>query len=206
MPSSTFNSEIVEPGTLPPPRGSMSATAGVIALLAGLVVIFLGLEVSSPLILARLSHTEQRITVEMRAAQRLRPLSADGRPTVLFVGNSLLLEGVQMDKLQEQTPQYEVSRLAVEQTHYLDWHFGLRRMLEEGTRPSVIVVSLATDQLASRFTLGEAFARRQMSTSDFPQVVRETHLDRTTATTYLFAHWSRWQADKGFIRQCVMIL
>lgn len=210
MPSSTSNPEIVEPGSQSASRalsrGSMSAKGGIIALLAGIVLIFLGLEVSSPLILARLSHTEQRIAVEMQAAKYLRPFSPDGRPTVLLAGNSLLLEGVQMDKLQEQTPQYAVSRLAVEQTHYLDWYFGLRRLLEEGSKPSVIVLSLATDQLASRFTLGEAFARRQMSTSDFPQVVRETHLDRTTATTYLFAHWSRWQADKGFIRQCVMIL
>lgn len=210
MPSSTFNSEVVEPGSQPASRGSssgsMTAKGGIIALLAGLVVILLGLEVSSPLILARLSHTEQRIAVEMKATKDLRPLSADGRPTVLFVGNSLLLEGVQMDKLQEETPQYAVSRLDVEQTHYLDWYFGLRRLLQEGTRPSVIVVALATDQLASHFTLGEAFARRQMSTSDFPLVVREANLDRTTATTYLFAHWSRWQADKGFIRQCVMIL
>jgi hypothetical protein len=170
------------------------------------VVIFLFLEVSSPLILSRLSHTEQRITVEMKAAKQLQPLSANGRPTVLFVGNSLLLEGVQMDKLQEQTPQYEVSRLAVEQTHYLDWYFGLRRLLEEGARPRVIVLSLATDQLASRFTLDEAFAHRQMSARDFPRVVREVGLDRTTATSYFFAHWSNWQADKGFIRQCVMIL
>ena len=184
----------------------MTARGGIVALLAGLVIIFLLLEVSSPMILARLSHTEQRIAVEMKAAKQLRPLSADGRPTVLFVGNSLLLEGVQMDKLQEQTPQYAVSRLDVEQTHYLDWYFGLRRLLQEGTRPSVIVVSLATDQLASRFTLEEAFAHRQMSTRDFPRVVREANLDRTAATTYFFAHWSNWQADKGFIRQCVMIL
>ncbi len=207
MPSSTFSSEVVEPQTRPAARGSMSARAGIISLLAGLVVIFLGLELSSPLILAHLSHTEQRIGVEMQAARHLRPLTTDGRPTVLFVGNSLLLEGVQMDSLHaELAPQYEVSRLAVEQTHYLDWYFGLHRLLEEGSRPSVIVLSLATDQLASRFTLGEAFAHRQMSTRDFRQVVRETNLDRTTASTYLFAHWSTWQADKGFIRQCVMIL
>src|SRR5258708_33551603 len=210
MPSSTFSSEIADPGSPQTVRGSsragMSARAGIITLLAGLVVIFPGLEVSSPMILARLSHTEQRIAVEMKAAKQLQPLSADGRPTVLFVGNSLLLEGVQMDKLQEQTSQYEVSRFDVEQTHYLDWYFGLRRLLQEGSKPSVIVVTLATDQLASRFTLDEAFAHRQMSTRDFPRVVREVDLGRTTATTYFFAHWSNWQADKGFIRQCVMIL
>jgi hypothetical protein len=206
VPLSTSNSElagIAEPAT----RGAMSASKGIVALLGGLVLLFVGLEVSSPFILARLSHTEQRIAVELQAAQKLRPTTTDGRPTVLFVGNSLLLEGVQMDALQsELAPQYEVSRFAVEQTHYLDWYFGLRRLLREGSRPGVIVLSLATDQLASHWTMGEAFAHRQMSARDLPLVVRETKLDRTTASSYVFAHWSKWQADKGFIRQCVMIL
>ena len=185
----------------------MSAGKGIVALLGGIVLVFLGLEVSSPFILARLSRTEQRIAVELHAAQKLRPTTTDGRPTVLFVGNSLLLEGVQMEALQsELAPQYEVSRFAVEQTHYLDWYFGLRRLLQEGARPGVIVLSLATDQLASHWTMGEAFAHRQMSARDFPLVVQETKLDRTTASSYVFAHWSKWQADKGFIRQCVMIL
>jgi hypothetical protein len=177
------------------------------ALLLGLVAILLGLEISSPMILARLSRTERRINSEMRAASALRPVTADGRPTVLLAGNSLLIEGVQMDSLRaELGSQYEVSRLTVEQTHYWDWYFGLRRLLESGSRPGVIVLTLATDQLASRFTLGEAFAHRQMSTRDFPLAIRKTELDRTTASTYFFAHWSKWQADKGFIRQCVMIL
>ena len=207
MPLSISSSEIGEQTASVVTRSQMSATAGIYALLAGLVVLFVGLEFSSPLILARLSHTEQRIAVELKAAQKLQPTTADGRPTVLFVGNSLLLEGVQMDALHsELAPQYDVSRFAVEQTHYLDWYFGLRKLLQEGARPSVVVLSLATDQLASRFTMGEAFARRQMSTRDFPLVVRETNLDRTTASTYAFAHWSKWQASKGFIRQCVMIL
>ena len=73
MPSSTFSSEVVEPQTRPAARGSMSARAGIISLLAGLVVIFLGLELSSPLILERLSHTAQRIGVEMQATRHLRP-------------------------------------------------------------------------------------------------------------------------------------
>jgi hypothetical protein len=159
------------------------------------------------MILGRLSHTEQRVNAEMQAARHLDPVTADGRQTVLVVGNSLLLEGVQMDSLQsELARQYQVSRLAIEQTHYLDWYFGIRRLLQEGAHPGVIVLSLATDQLASPFTLGESFAYRQMSIRDFPQVVHEANLDRTTASTYLFAHGSNWQADKGFIRQCVMIL
>ena len=82
----------------------------------------------------------------------------------------------------------------------------MRRLLEEGARPSVAVLTLDPSQLASGFTLGESFARRQMSIRDFRRAVREADLDRTTASTYFFAHFSNWLGDKGYIRQCVMIL
>src|SRR5258708_5741090 len=207
MPSSISNSEIAATESRPTERRSMSAKAGFVALLAGLAGMFLALEVSSRRIAARLSRTERRISAEMRAASTLRPLAVDGRPTVLLAGTSLLIEGVQMDKLRaDLASQYDVSRLTVEQTHYLDWYFGLRRLLESGSRPNLIVLTLATDQLASRLTMGEAFAHRQMSARDFPLAVREAKLDRTTASTYFFAHWSNWQGDKGFIRQCLTIL
>ena len=206
MPSSTSSSDAG--GLHPAPANpSTSARTGILMLLTGLAVILLGLELSSPLVLTRLSRIERREENETLAARTLRPFTPDGRPTLLLTGNSLLLEGVQLDALHDSlAPQYEVSRLAIEQTHYLDWYFGLRRLLQEGSRPSVIVLCLATEQIASRFTLGESFARRQMSARDFPIVLRESNLDKTTASTYLFAHWSNWLADKGFIRQDVLIL
>jgi hypothetical protein len=170
-------------------------------------VILIGLELASPTILKHFSRIERRVEDEAQAASALRSATSDGRPTVLLTGNSLLLEGVQLDSLRDNlAPQYAVSRLAIEQTHYLDWYFGLRRLLQEGAHPCAIVLGLATDQLASRWTLGESFAHRQMSARDFALVVREVKLDKTTATSYLFAHWSNWLADKGFIRQDLMIL
>ena len=184
-----------------------SARTGLIALVVGLAAMLLALELGSPLILQHLSRTERRVEGELQAAKRLPQITSDGRPTVLLAGNSLLLEGVQLDHLHDTlASEYEVSRLGIEQTHYLDWYFGLRRLLQEGSRPSLIVLALATDQLASRFTLGEEFAHRQMSAQDFPLAIRESKLDRTTASTYLFAHWSNWLADKGVIRQRVLIL
>ena len=205
---STSNSEAVD---LTQPElesvRDLSPRTGILVLLAGLALIMIGFEVISPVVLQRLSRTERRVETELRAAKQLQPLTPDGRPTVLLTGNSLLLEGVNLDSLHDSLAgQYEVSRLGIEQTHYLDWYFGLRRLLEEGSRPSVIVLTLATDQLASRFTLGEQFAHRQMSLHDWPLAIQESHLDRTTASTYFFAHWSNWLADKGVIRQRVMIL
>lgn len=208
MHSSTSSSEEIGlDRPLPDADRTPNSRTGIIVLLLGVAVMMLGFELGSPLILEHLSRTERRVESELQAAKSLHPVTADGRPTVLLAGNSLLLEGVQLDRLHDNlAPQYEVSRLGIEQTHYLDWYFGLRRLLEEGSRPSLIVLSLATDQLASRFTLGESFARREMSARDFPLAIRESKLDRTTASTYLFAHWSNWLADKGVIRQRVLIL
>jgi hypothetical protein len=205
---STSNSdEIGLDRSLPESDYAMSSRTGFIALIVGLAAILLGFELGSPLILEHLSRTERRVESELQAAKNLHPVTGDRRPTVLLAGNSLLLEGVQLDHLHDSlASEYEVSRLGIEQTHYLDWYFGLRRLLQEGSRPSLIVLALATDQLASRFTLGEQFAHRQMSVQDFPLAIQESKLDRTTASTYLFAHWSNWLADKGVIRQRVLIL
>ncbi|MGD0164572.1 MAG: hypothetical protein ABSB39_19045, partial [Candidatus Sulfotelmatobacter sp.] len=64
----------------------MSARTGITALLIGLAVILLGLELGSPVILTRLSRIERREESESQAARTLRPFTPDGRPTVLFVG------------------------------------------------------------------------------------------------------------------------
>jgi hypothetical protein len=188
-------------------KGGWNARTGFIVLVVGLALILLAFELGSPIVLDHLSRTEHRVEVELKAARALRPTTPDGRPTVLLAGNSLLLEGVQLDKLHDElASKYEVSRLGIEQTHFLDWYFGLRRLLQEGARPSAIVLALGTDQLASKFTLGEEFAHRQMSARDLPLAIQETNLDRTTASTYFFAHWSNWLADKGVIRQRVLII
>ena len=180
---------------------------GIFLLLAGVVGIFLLLEVVSPWVLRHLSRTEQRINRELSAARHIPVKSPDGRPTLLLVGNSLLLEGVQMDGLQQGlASEYAVSRYAIERTAYYDWYFGLSRLLEEGSRPSMIVMILAPDQVSSNLTLGESFAYREVSTQDFPKMVQEAHLDKNVTSSYLLAHWSRWQANKEFIRQCIMIL
>jgi hypothetical protein len=206
MHSSISSSEPVQAPALQE-KGSWSTRTGFIVLVVGLALILLAFEFGSPIVLDHLSRTEHRVEVELKAARALRPTTPDGRPTVLLAGNSLLLEGVQLDKLHDElAPRYEVSRLGIEQTHFLDWYFGLRRLLQEGSRPGAIVLALGTDQLASKFTLGEEFAHRQMSARDLPLAIQETNLDRTTASTYFFAHWSNWLADKGVIRQRVLIV
>jgi hypothetical protein len=128
MPLSTSSSDGVD--GMPSARRPMSARTGLSALLTGLVIILLGLELGSPLILTRFSRIERREESENQVARTLHPLTPDGRPTVLLVGNSLLIEGVQIDSLRDSlAAQCAVSRFGIEQAQYLDWYFGLRRLL-----------------------------------------------------------------------------
>src|SRR4051794_36173221 len=107
----TFSSEALS--EIPPRSAdrSFSARTGIVALGMGLVLVLLGLEVSSPTILKHFSRIQRRIESETVAAGALRPFTSDGRPTVLLVGNSLLMEGVQLEALQNDlASQYAVTR------------------------------------------------------------------------------------------------
>ena len=76
--------------------------------------------------------------------------TAGGRRKVLFVGNSLLLEGVDMGLLNAGLEsRYEVHRYAVEQTSYLDWLYALKRLFRHGMRVDRIVLCLNAPQLIS---------------------------------------------------------
>ena len=108
-------------------------------------------------------------------------------------GNSLLLEGLDLPRAQQAlASRYSVSRFVVEQTQYLDWYYGIRRLLAEGARPSILVMTLPTGHLISDGTRGEYFAHYQMQAGDIVEVARAANLDMTTASNFWFANWSEW--------------
>lgn len=159
--------------------------AGIVYLLAGLAIFSIAVEVVATLAFAHVSRIQNRIITEYHAAQRVRSVGADGKPTMLLVGNSLLLEGLDLPKTQTAlAPRYNVSRFVIEQTQYLDWLFGTRRLLSEGARPAILVLTLPTGHLISSGTRGEYFARYQMQAGDIVEVVQSSRLDRTTASNF----------------------
>src|ERR1039457_2339844 len=125
MPLSTSSSERASGIPPAPDRHPMSSRTGIATLLTGLALILLGLELSSPLILNRLSRIERRVENETQAAHTLRPFTPAGRAASWFRfcffcfgdggSEGLLFWGKNL------SAKYAVSRLAIEQTHYLDW-------------------------------------------------------------------------------------
>jgi hypothetical protein len=193
MPSSTSASE------------KLNATRG-IALLLALLIFYCGaLEVVTRANFTRISRVQIRIENDKRAALALPPVTADGAKTVLLVGNSLLVHGVEPGKLRhEMAPAYFSVVLGIENTQYLDWYFGIRRLFAEGSRPAVLVLCLTTRQLTSHGINGEYFAHYMMQERDILQVKREAQLDTTMASNLFFANWSAWLGSRSMIRNWLL--
>ena len=193
MLSSTSNSE---------PR---DATRAIAVLLVGMLLYCATLEVVTRRGFSRVSRTQRRIYQDLNAAKSIAPAVSNASPTVLVVGNSLLLDGVDRASLKnELAPKYQLVLLPVENTQFEDWYFGLRRLFAEGSRPSIVVVCLSTRQMMSRATDGEYFAYYLMQGRDLLAVRRESQLDNTMASAYFFANRSDWLGSRAQIRNWLL--
>lgn len=158
------------------------------------------LESMARLLLPHLSRTQQRLAADHEAARSLPRKWSDGSDSVLIVGNSLLLDGIDRAALQQRMPGYHVALYPVEATTYLDWYFGLRRLFAEGSHPSLVILTVSVRHVLSDSTNGEAFARSMMNLSDLIDVTKAANLNMMSASNYFFAHLSEWLAVRAGIR------
>ncbi len=116
------------------------ALAGICALL------IIALEVSSGYLLKHHSVTYVRISRQYDEAVKVRPAGSGELPSVLMVGNSLLLHGVEMNRLQALTcASMRIYPIFLEATGYYDWLYGLQRLFRQGARPQVVVVGVGVN-------------------------------------------------------------
>jgi hypothetical protein len=182
-----------------------NATRAIVVLLAALLGYFCALEAVTRIAFPRINHVWRTIQADHLRAVSLRPDPRDKSVTMLIVGNSYLEVGVNRDSLQEEiAPNYSLAYLPMSGTSYLDWYFGLRRLFAEGSRPAIVGVCLSTRDLISDTTDGGSFANSLMLKRDILQVKRESHLDNTAASEYLFANFSSWMGHRGEIHNWLL--
>jgi hypothetical protein len=173
----------------------------ILVLLVALVAWFALLEVAMRVALPHLGDTQRRMEADAALAFQLRPMGAHAERSVLIVGNSLLEQGINRQQLQEtMSPAYFVAYYPIEGTTYLDWLYGLRRLLAQGSRPDTVVLCMSGRQLLSNATYGETFAYRLLQPRDLPQLMHDAHLDLMTASAYLFATKSAWLGSRSALR------
>jgi len=173
-------------------------------LIAGCLLVAVAAEGAARWALNRVSRIERRTADEYRLA---RTIGADdcGRSHLLFVGNSLLEEDVQFDRVREAlAAQWDARRFVVEQTYYYDWYFGLRRLFREGARPDLVIVMLSARQWIHDGMRGDYSARYLVSTPDLSAAAGELGLNATQATNMVAAHLSQFWGARAEMRNFVL--
>jgi len=154
--------------------------------------------------LDRASRIQHRMIQEYEQARTIGEDGAPGRH-VLIVGNSLLDEGVDFERLRRSLQAgYDARRFMVEQTVYYDWLYGLRRLYREGARPDTVVVMLGTGHWLSPGIRGDYSAQYLMSTADLPRVARDLGMHPTDASGFMLAGVSKFWGARVEMRNFVL--
>ena len=191
------------------PGGSQYRCAALsIGILAVAALGYLGaLEVAARVLYPAHSALAARIRSDWIAARQLGASLSHDQHSFLLVGDSLLQAGIDRKKLRAltQASTLSVAIMPVENTEYLDWYFGVQRLLAEGSRPEFVVLCLPPQYLTSDRTDGELFARTLMRPADILRVKKAAGLDWTTTSTYLMASASAWMGNSAGIRNWIRV-
>jgi hypothetical protein len=175
------------------------AVAGICAIL------MTALEISSAYLLKHHSPTYARISRQFDEAVKMRPAGSGEPSSVLMVGNSLLLHGVELDRLQALTSaRMRIYPIFLEATGYYDWLYGLRRLFREGARPQVVVVGVGVSYFLENGVRQDYAPMLFFDARDTLAVASDLHLDRTATSNLLLAHSSTFWDTRSAVRTQIL--
>src|SRR6266481_5804139 len=191
------------------PSSTSSSKSGALfyaKLLVGICALFMfAFEFFSDFLLKHHSETYARASRQYAEAVKMRP-AKPGEPTsVLMIGNSLLLEGVDVDRLKELTSsQMRVYPIFLEATGYYDWFYGLQRLFREGARPQVVVLGIGVDSLVTDSVRQDYVPLLLFDLQDSLSVGSDLKMDRTATSNLVLAHVSVFWDTRSVIRGQVL--
>jgi hypothetical protein len=186
--------------------GSKSSALNYAAVLAGIcAIIIMALEIFSTYLLKHHSATYARISRQYDEALKLRPAGPGEPPSVLMVGNSLLLHGVELDRLQALTStRMRIYPIFLEATGYYDWLYALRRLFRQGARPEVVVVGVGVNYFLENGVRQDYAPMMFFDTGDTLDVASNLRLDHTATSNLLLAHSSNFWDTRSVIRTQIL--
>jgi hypothetical protein len=167
--------------------------------------VIVALEISSAYLLKDCSATYKRISVQYDDAVKMRRAGPGEPPGVLMVGNSLLLHGVEMDRLQSLTSgSMRIHPIFLEATGYYDWLYGLQRLFREGAKPQVVVVGVGVNYFLENGIRPDYAPMLFFDARDTLSVASDLQLDRTATSNLLLAHSSIFWDTRSAIRMQIL--
>jgi hypothetical protein len=173
-----------------------------IGLLVGsCAVLVTAFETSSNYLLARHSETYARVSQQYAEAVKIRPAESGEPFPVLMVGNSLLLDGVDVKRLQQLTSaKVRVYPIFLEATGYYDWFYGLQRLFREGARPQVVVLGVGVDSFVTSSVRQDYVPLLLFDLQESLNVASDLKMDRTATSNLVLAHSSVFWDTRSVIR------
>jgi hypothetical protein len=185
----------------PKPAALVYATA-LIGICAILVITF---ELSADYLLKHHSATYTRISRQYEEALKARPSLPGEPPSVLMVGNSLLLHGVKLDRLKELTSsRMQIYPIFLEATGYNDWLYGLRRLFRQGAKPQVVVLGVGVNYFLRNGVRQDYVPMLFFDAEDTLAAASDLHLDRTATSNLLLEHSSVFWNTRSAIRTQIL--
>src|SRR5260370_26052631 len=103
-------------------------------------------EISADYLLKHDSETYARVSQQYAEVVKMRPSRIGEPASVLMVGNSLLMEGIDVERLQELTSsKMRIYPIFLEATCYYDSLYGLQSLFRQGARPQVVVLGVGVN-------------------------------------------------------------
>ena len=172
------------------------------AICASLTISF---ELLSDDLLKHHSETYARVSQQYADALRLRHAKPREPTSVLMVGNSLLLYGVDVDRLQKLTSsQLSIHPIFLEATGYYDWLYALRRLFRDGSRPQVVVLGVGVNAFLSNAVRQDYAPLMVFDLQDAYDVASELKFDRTATSNLLLDHSSAFWDTRSVFRMQVL--
>jgi hypothetical protein len=174
-------------------------TRGFFARMMIAIFVMLAVEAATRFVLVPASNVQRQNEAALHAALRLS--SNKQHPSVLIVGNSLLLHGINADSLRANTSHaLEVQPLGISLTVYFDWLYGLRHLWSGGSRPDVVAAMLPRVHLLNPDFRGPYSVFRLVDTRDIPALARDLRRHRTISSGYYLAEVSSFYAMRSDLR------
>src|SRR6267154_2977974 len=175
-------------------------------LLVGIwALLIVAVEFFSDFLLKHHSETYARVSRQYAEAVRMRP-AKPGEPTsVLMIGNSLLLDGVDVERLKKLTSsQMHIYPIFLEATGYYDWFYALQRLFREGAKPQVVVLGVGVNSFLANSVRQDYVPLMFFDARDTLGAASDLDMDRTAASNLLLAHSSVFWNTRSVIRSQIL--
>src|SRR5260370_6610179 len=175
------------------------------ALIVMSVSLIIALEIFSAYLLRHHSVTYARTSRQYEEALKTRPAGPGEPLCVLMVGNSLLLHGVELDRLRALTsPSMRIYPVFLEATGYYDWLYALQRLFRQGARPQVVIVGVGVNFFLKNGVRQDYASMLFFDAQDTLAVASDLNLDRTATSNLLLAHSSIFWDTRSVIRTQIL--